>query len=344
MSNSKGLLPEIVFIRPLLIVMLIMYHSFIIYQGGWSEPTGYVPCRAYWWISKLNYSFMLEAFVFISGYIFMYQLQKYPHRYESLIGIAKDKCKRLILPSIIFSAIYFALFYNYESIVNTTYTIVNGAGHMWYLPMLFWCFIGGWILIRCKFRKAYIIVVLALMAIVSYVPIPLRINSAMYYLLYFYIGTIVCEQRERIAREATGNNIVICWILFTVTFIGLTLFDSNLESWSSDSGLIQRAIFTSISKASRIVYATLGIAATYLTFSHISQRHTVSRWLIGFGNISMGVYILQQFILQALYYKTSLPEMVGSYWLPWIGAFITLTLSILGAYALKKCPVTKHLV
>lgn len=344
MSNSKGLLQEIVFIRPLLIVMLIMYHSFIIYQGGWSEPAGFVPCQAYWWISKLNYSFMLEAFVFISGYVFMYQLQKHPHRYESLIGVAKDKCKRLILPSIVFSAIYFALFFNHESVANTTYTIVNGAGHMWYLPMLFWCFIGGWILTRCKFRKAYIIVILALMAVVSYVPIPLRVNSAMYYLLYFYIGTIVYTHRERIANTATGNKIAIYWALFIVTFIVFTLLDSNLEGWGDSGGLMQKALYTSISKALRIVYALLGIAATYLTFTHIAKQHSTSRWLIEFGNISMGVYVLQQFILQALYYKTSLPEIVGSYWLPWVGAFITLTLSILGAYALKKCPVTNHLV
>lgn len=37
-------------------------------------------------------------------------------------------------------------------------------------------------------------------------------------------------------------------------------------------------------------------------------------------------------------------NLVGSYWLPWVGAISTLLLSIVGASALKTFPLTKHLV
>lgn len=73
MAEKKNL-DEISFIRPILIVMLVMYHAFAPWAGGWKEPKGFVPCEAYWWWGKLNYSFMLETFVMISGYIFGYQL------------------------------------------------------------------------------------------------------------------------------------------------------------------------------------------------------------------------------------------------------------------------------
>ena len=69
-------LSEIDVIRPVLIFLLILYHSFIIYAGGWREPAGFEPNAAYWWIAKGSYSFMLETFVFISGYVFMYQIKE----------------------------------------------------------------------------------------------------------------------------------------------------------------------------------------------------------------------------------------------------------------------------
>ena len=51
--------------------------------------------------------------------------------------------------------------------------------------------------------------------------------------------------------------------------------------------------------------------------------------LITLSGYCYGVYIYQQFILQILYYKTSLPLQVNIYWLPWIASFITLVLSVL---------------
>lgn len=62
MSSKGKILSEIAVIRPILIILLVVYHSFIIYQGGWSEPIGFEHNRAYWRISKASYSFMLETY------------------------------------------------------------------------------------------------------------------------------------------------------------------------------------------------------------------------------------------------------------------------------------------
>lgn len=42
-----------------------------------------------------------------------------------------------------------------------------------------------------------------------------------------------------------------------------------------------------------------------------------------------GVHIYQQFTLQILYYKTSLSQFVGLYWLPWIACVITFILVVI---------------
>ena len=71
---ERKLLPNIVFTRLLLIFLLVVHHSFNIYSGSWTEPEGFKSISAYWWISKFSICFLLELFVFISGYLFAYQI------------------------------------------------------------------------------------------------------------------------------------------------------------------------------------------------------------------------------------------------------------------------------
>ncbi len=39
---------EVSFIRPILIVLLVVYHAFIIYRGGWTQPSGFQENTIYW--------------------------------------------------------------------------------------------------------------------------------------------------------------------------------------------------------------------------------------------------------------------------------------------------------
>ena len=61
--------------RPFLIVLLVVYHALIIYGGGWSQPVGYIDVPLYRNIAGWAYSFMLESFTFISGYVWFYTSQ-----------------------------------------------------------------------------------------------------------------------------------------------------------------------------------------------------------------------------------------------------------------------------
>ena len=65
--KNRDVLYEVAFIRPILIVLLVVYHAFIIYRGGWEPPVGFKNVVVYKWIAEVSYSFMLETFVFISG-------------------------------------------------------------------------------------------------------------------------------------------------------------------------------------------------------------------------------------------------------------------------------------
>ena len=75
MEQQNGFLTEVVIIRLFLIVLLVLYHSFAPFSGGWNPIGNYPDVRAYWWLAKLSYAFMLEMFVLVSGYVFGFQVR-----------------------------------------------------------------------------------------------------------------------------------------------------------------------------------------------------------------------------------------------------------------------------
>ena len=59
-QQPRKMLNDVYIIRPMAIFLLVVWHSFIIYAGGWKKPEGFLPISEYWWLGKLSYSFMLE--------------------------------------------------------------------------------------------------------------------------------------------------------------------------------------------------------------------------------------------------------------------------------------------
>ncbi len=70
----KGWLYEISFMRPILLVLLVSYHAFAPFCGAWEMPQGIDTNEVYKWLAYLSRSFRLEAFVFLSGYVFTMQI------------------------------------------------------------------------------------------------------------------------------------------------------------------------------------------------------------------------------------------------------------------------------
>ena len=161
-------LEEITLMRTILAFLIVFMHAFTCYNGGWKQPLGYVDIPLYKWLARFSFAYTLEAFVFISGYLFAFQRITL-NRVENEMGLIVNKLKRLMLPSIIFSALYFVIFYEYKGVSNMLYSIINGCGHMWYLPMLFWCFIGGWLLEKIKIKSGWKVALLVLLNLFMFV-------------------------------------------------------------------------------------------------------------------------------------------------------------------------------
>ena len=93
--------------RPILLVLLVSYHAFAPYSGAWEMPQGIEANETYKWLAYISRSFILEAFVFLSGYVFTMQIVK-KQKFKSLFQVAFSKFKRLIIPCWIFGIVYAA--------------------------------------------------------------------------------------------------------------------------------------------------------------------------------------------------------------------------------------------
>lgn len=71
--TKKIRLDEVTLMRTILALLIVFMHSFTCYDGSWSQPVGYVDVPLYKWLSRTSFAFTLEAFVFISGYLFAFQ-------------------------------------------------------------------------------------------------------------------------------------------------------------------------------------------------------------------------------------------------------------------------------
>lgn len=197
-QEGKGL-QEVYSLRFLLVLLLVTMHSFNMFTGSpsWPLPEGIQPIGAYGWISKTAYSFMLETFVFISGYLFSYQL--YAQKKDIPFGkLIKSKFRRLLLPSILFGLLYLLLFerdtfYNFP---QTVYSVLCGVAHLWFLPMLFWCFLMAFFISKWKEPCLSILAILFFISIFSFLPLPLQLSNSLFFLFFFYLGMYCWKKKD----------------------------------------------------------------------------------------------------------------------------------------------------
>ena len=124
-SEKKEWLLDVAAIRIILILLLVMYHALCPFTGNWGQ---------------------LEGMTFISGLLLGFSLYRRNNTFNLGKSIFK-KAKRILLPCFFFGIIYYLCFYDISAnLTSIVYKILNGCGHLWFLPMIFWCFVITYIL------------------------------------------------------------------------------------------------------------------------------------------------------------------------------------------------------
>ena len=69
----KPRLDEVTWMRCILAILIVFFHSFLCFDGKWRAFDGMIDIPVYRWLSRISFAFTLEAFVLISGYIIAFQ-------------------------------------------------------------------------------------------------------------------------------------------------------------------------------------------------------------------------------------------------------------------------------
>ena len=338
-------LKEIEYLRPILFVQLFCTHAFTIFTASsWKMPVGIERIELYDWIARLSYSCMLELFTFISGYVFFFVSQNKDLPFGKFVY---SKFRRLMVPSIIFSILYYLFFiHDEESGLYLIYNILCGEGHLWYLPMLFVCFLIAFFVRNVK-RKHLLLIGALVISSFSRFPNVFRMSQVSYYFFFFYLGIFVCRDRAFLIRYLIKNwNMVFISIsvLFVLSLAILLPLNVELKLYNADSWIYGYFLSAGI-RFINIVYSTVGVAFWYVISIRLAQKIIrMPVWIPHFNVLSMGVYIFHQFILMFLDYHTTFPAFCGSIVYPWFSIFISMPVSVLLSYTLRLTKIGKSLI
>lgn len=326
-------LHEIDRLRPIVIVLLIIMHSFTMYSGhnsGWPLPEGISAVKGYWWIQQVTYSCILELFTFISGYVYAFALYGL-HKNYSFVNIIKSKTQRLLVPCIVFG-VFYSLLLNEENEfgLGYIYNLLNGFGHLWYLTMLFEIFVFIFLLERIVHSTNAKMLILIMLSIISFlIPNYLQIAQTAYFSIFFFIGTICFQNKEQIKLKLSLNKVAVSWLVFLVVFVNMILLKENInEIIYTDNIYYTFVLREGIKRLLTLFYSILGVTSFWMTSLFFSTPKT-SSWILWLNRNCFGAYLFHQILLQYFYYKTSMPLQLGTYLLPFVAFVITLPSSLL---------------
>lgn len=329
--NNKKILIDVVLMRLTLIILLVIFHAFAIHTGGWPPLYNtFKPILAYDWFGMFTHIFQLEAMTFISGLLMGYQNLRKPDSIKTFSFIIK-KIKRILLPCLIFGIVYYTLFGDLSaSPLLIFYKLINGCGHLWFLPMIFWCFLLTYLIANkispLKYKNILIFSLLWLI----FNPIamlPFGLGALGRYFFYFYLG--FCLKQEIVKFPANNKrNLLAALLLLLVFFVSWKLIRGY---WQGDMGYIERMGRFIVSNCLNVITV---ISAVFLCYGIANMSKVIEfvqhePILVTLSGYCYGVYIYQEFILRLLYYKTSMPIYTDEYLLPWLAAGITLIVSLM---------------
>lgn len=234
------------------------------------------------------------------------------------------------------------LFNGYEKPFPTVvYNLLSGTGHMWFLPMLFWCFVFVFLAEKTGLSVKWIVGASFIMLFASVLPLPFRINTAMYYFAFFYAGYCIKKYEWSIPYDGTWKYILL-FACFTSAFV-LKINVSELDNLRM-GGSSTFSIFA-VTISVRFVNAAIGTILLMMLSKKFVDCSDTSKWnnMLNLSDCCFGVYIFQQFILMLLE-RTELAQNVSPYIYPWITFLLTLFLSLVLTVVIRKTKIGSQLL
>ena len=270
--------------RVISMLLIVLYHCMCYNAGIWNYPS-VEPDNVIYILAQIIVYLALPFFFFISGYLYSY-IYIYKNGYRNWRKFLISKLKRLILPTISWTIIYYIVIPSDFSI----WELLSGIRHLWFLPTLFCVFIIAKIISPVFFLKGKpfidILIGLGLMAISIVINRKygeLLVGNLTHYIVYFLGGMILFKHRIFVMNRSFAIALLLLLICMHCLILLFPLFR-----------------FQSIVDVI-IVIAISGLILELLTAVRLNPDSYKTSVLKNLDKNSMGIYLVHQVLIMLLF-------------------------------------------
>lgn len=324
---NKMHLQEADLLRVLALAMLLIDHSFACQSGFWPAYEGMEAIPAYYWIGRLSYACMLPLWVFLSGYLNGFHIYG-RGRSQNLRRLAKRKGYRLLVPCYLLGFGYLIATGSLRDLLTArgVWFYLSGLQHLWFLPMLFWTFLASALIHQYVKSERKILIFTGILSICCINIASLGIGAMCYYLFYFEMGMTAYKHRTQWEVLAKGK--ILRWLAlgFAVMFPVLTIAHEAVLAEGVNS-VSDRVVTQILMHLADMPCAVVGILLCYGQVTRYCARHEVAGWISLAATMSFSVYLIHQFVLEPIYFASSLIHIFPSWAMPWVALMIVTVVS-----------------
>ena len=241
-NQTKEKLYDVVIIRSFAIIMVVAFHAYGMMYADHFPETKDIYYHLYYNVNQLILKFRMPLFIFISGFLFSY-LEKERGKYPTFWALLKNKFKRLIIPFWIFCFIFM--------ITTNSFSIdhlwIGSWGHLWFITMLFWCFMFTRLQSFLPFSKTLswkvllLIISFFLMQTKPLLPSIVGLQFLTPWFFGFYLGWIVSPNRNLVYKMLSNKVLLILLIaiyIYGVSYTVMYIKTDNVRTiWSESANV-----------------------------------------------------------------------------------------------------------
>lgn len=256
----------------------------------------------------------MPMFVFVSGYLFEYLL--FRGRYPTWGNLLQKKGIRILLPYFVFGLIFMATTGDWHPL-----QLLNGGyWHLWFLPMLFWCFIMGYgvhkIKLKIHLELIFMFVCFCGTFVPKFIPMLLGLRDITPWFYWFYLGMLVYKYKDVLYLNLSKYKLYLCLFAFYAVMTYLCPTEYGSEKW----------------------YSNLAVTGCLVSIVYLMDKVDWSKYkmtapIVKFSTYSFGIYIWHNWVALMLISKTSqrvfgLPELATNHVILFPLCFSLITLAI----------------
>lgn len=284
-SLKKNYRYDIAMLRLLCIVIVVYFHAYgMMYASHFSPETRSLYAGIY---EYTNQTFLINIampmFVFISGFLFGGQLmRKQPVSFGKML---KGKFMRVMVPFFVFAVIFMFTqnAASWKPFYQWTYS------HLWFLPMLFWCFMTTWLLRPLIMSDNYwvsvptVILLLVIMIPGKIIPMYFGLHNLNVWIGWFALGAWFFKHESKMTLQHGYRLLKVI-----VAVGGLAVFYGAMTLWPQEYGKQTIA---------GIIATIAAIYALWTLFAWIPwQNLVVTNYLMVASGCSFGIYIFHNWL------------------------------------------------